>query len=234
MNKIKFNLTEKYLIEEYINKNLSILDISKNIGCSYDTVKNKLKKFKIKHPDIIGKKFLNWTVIKNIGNPKIRSACLYECICNCGFKRIMRKSHLIENKSNSCKKCRIWPSNLKSRKSKNKNWTGYKELSGTFWFSIKESARKRKIPFNLTIQEVWELYIKQNKKCALSGIDIYFSPTLKEQKEKGTVSLDRIDSKGIYCINNVQWVHKKINNMKQNLDEKEFIEFCKIISEYNK
>ena len=46
-----------------------------------------------------------------------------------------------------------------------------------------------------------------------------------------TASLDRIDSKKGYTIDNVQWVYKKINMMKQNYDQKEFVNLCCLIAE---
>jgi hypothetical protein len=47
-----------------------------------------------------------------------------------------------------------------------------------------------------------------------------------------TASLDRINSKKGYTKDNVQWVHKWINFMKQDLDEEEFITFCEAIVNY--
>jgi len=47
----------------------------------------------------------------------------------------------------------------------------------------------------------------------LSGIDLEFSKTRKDTQNK-SVSIDRIDNKKGYIIGNVQWIHKKINIMK--------------------
>ena len=78
---------------------------------------------------------------------------------------------------------------------------------------------------------MWDLFIKQNKKCALSGLDIEFSRKLKDGTT--TASLDRIDSSKGYIQNNVQWVHKDINRIKQNLDQEKFIELCKMVAKEN-
>lgn len=45
--------------------------------------------------------------------------------------------------------------------------------------------------------------------------------------------MDRIDSNVGYTKENVQWVHKRINIMKQNLQEDEFLYLCKLIVENN-
>ena len=67
----------------------------------------------------------------------------------------------------------------------------------------------------------------QNKKCAITGTDIYFSTKISGN---GSASLDRIDSKAGYIIGNVQWVHKDINWMKADFGETEFIEWCKKVA----
>jgi len=54
---------------------------------------------------------------------------------------------------------------------------------------------------------------------------------LKRNKQQ-TASLDRIDSSRGYEIGNIQWVHLITNQMKQALDESEFVEWCKDISNY--
>ena len=77
-----------------------------------------------------------------------------------------------------------------------------------------------------------ELFLKQNKKCALTGIDIHFPETAKEHS-KGTASLDRIDSSKPYNADNVQWVHKTVGMMKLAFTQTEFIEWCKLIARYN-
>ena len=50
----------------------------------------------------------------------------------------------------------------------------------------------------------------------------------------GTASLDRIDSSKGYTIDNVQWVHKKVNMMKKDMSDSEFIAWCNEISSYRK
>lgn len=48
-----------------------------------------------------------------------------------------------------------------------------------------------------------------------------------------TASLDRTNSYKGYLKNNVKWVHKTVNKMKQNLSEEEFIYFCKLVTDYD-
>jgi hypothetical protein len=48
-----------------------------------------------------------------------------------------------------------------------------------------------------------------------------------------TASLDRIDSSKGYIIGNVQWAHKMVNRMKNDMPQEEFIEFCRDIISTN-
>jgi len=46
-----------------------------------------------------------------------------------------------------------------------------------------------------------------------------------------TASLDRIDSSKGYVLDNVQWVHKRVNFLKRDYSEKELLFWCNAISE---
>jgi ssDNA-binding Zn-finger/Zn-ribbon topoisomerase 1 len=99
------------------------------------------------------------------------------------------------------------------------------------WFDVKKrSARDRGYAWDLEIEDVWQMYVDQDKKCALSGMDIGWS----KSGMTATASIDRIDSSEGYLLENVQLVHKDVNFMKQNYDQDYFIETCKKIASYNK
>lgn len=76
---------------------------------------------------------------------------------------------------------------------------------------------------------MWNLFIIQNRKCALSGLELSFPKTSEDQSY--TASIDRIDSALGYVEGNVQWVHKDINMMKNKYNQEYFIQMCKLISE---
>jgi len=115
-------------------------------------------------------------------------------------------------------------------------WCGYGEIPRTHWGSIVKSAKrtsKRKIPFNITIEYGWDLYLKQGRKCELTGLDIKFSKTGANRYKSTTASLDRINSSLGYIEGNCQWVHKIINTMKMSLSQDEFIHYCSLVCKYN-
>jgi hypothetical protein len=94
----------------------------------------------------------------------------------------------------------------------------------------------QKVWFKLTKKQAWNLFLKQQKKCALSDQPINFCTGngITERGWKGrlmhTASLDRIDPNKGYTIDNVQWIHKDINRMKNNFDENYFVNVCKHIA----
>ena len=71
-----------------------------------------------------------------------------------------------------------------------------------------------------------ELFLNQDRKCALTGVNILLDYKSGEPRSTITVSLDRIDSSLPYTPDNVQWVHKLVNLMKRELHQNEFIDWC--------
>ena len=111
----------------------------------------------------------------------------------------------------------------------NKLWKGYEEISLTYFNQTKIGAKKRNIPFNLTMEYLWKIFIEQNKKCVYSGLDLTF-PKKRKMTKFSTASLDRINSNLGYVEGNVQWVHKDINWMKQDFEQFYFVDMCNNVS----
>lgn len=104
---------------------------------------------------------------------------------------------------------------------------GSKNLSMSYFSQIKRGAVSRNICFDLTIDYIDKILVKQEFKCNLSGwpIDAGYLPV-----KKYTASLDRINSAEGYVKNNVQWVHKSLNLAKQSFSQEFFIEMCKAVT----
>ena len=92
-------------------------------------------------------------------------------------------------------------------------------------------GRKRTYNLELTMEQAWQLFEKQKGKCALSGLPLEFPKD--RNPHGGNASLDRIDSKGGYTLNNVQWLHKDINIMKNAFKQGHFLEMCKAVAKHN-
>jgi len=222
-------LDESYIISEYTTGRSSIC-IGKELNCSDATIRNRLKKNGIiikdnvrppkrKIEDLKNKKFGLLTVIKMSKTRKNNKVC-WVCKCDCGNTHIVKAYCL---KSGNTKSCGCL------KRSGISNFRGFGYIGMTYWNNIVHGATVRNLKFDITIEYINELYIKQDKKCILTGLDLY----LCSDKRK-TASLDRIDSLKGYVKGNVQWVHKHINYMKQDLKEEYFIKMCELVFKESK
>jgi hypothetical protein len=117
----------------------------------------------------------------------------------------------------------------------NPRFTGYKEMQGTFLTSVKTSAKKRGLEFSVSYEYLWDIFVQQERKCAYTGIEIFFSrDNIEHVNGDYTASIDRIDSSKGYIEGNIQWVHKRVNVMKGNMTHQEFLDFCEAITYQNK
>lgn len=104
----------------------------------------------------------------------------------------------------------------------------------TFFKKIQSNAIKRGLSFDLDIDYLWNLFLKQNKKCALTGVDINIvNATISYNYHLNTASLDRIDSSKGYEKNNIRWVHKAINQIKSDISDNDLIYLCHLITKNN-
>lgn len=178
----------------------------------------------IKFQDLTNQKFNMLTVIKKTKYKGcVPTAMYWECRCDCGNTVLVNTYSLHKGikKSCGCAKKTAWNSKMVG------------ELGGLFWRHIVNSAKSRNIEIKISQQDAWDQFKKQNGKCAYTGLQLIFPPNWKEQSKK-TASLDRIDNNLGYIIGNIQWVHKNVNLMKRTMSEKEFIEFCFLVTNYYK
>jgi hypothetical protein len=144
---------------------------------------------------------------------------IYRCVCG----KIIEK-----NRSNGIYKmpscgCLFYQYN---KGKENYLFKGYKEISARCWNGIEANAKKRNLEFNISIEDAYKLFEKQNSKCALTGENINFGDFRNKER---TASLDRIDSSKGYVKENIQWVHKIVNKMKLNLTQQKFIKLCSLV-----
>jgi hypothetical protein len=100
--------------------------------------------------------------------------------------------------------------------------SNYHEEIPVAWFNGKlRRAKQRDYEFTITIDYIWDIYIAQDKVCALSGVPIAFNDT---------ASLDRIDNAVGYVRENIQIVHKDINYMKYIYSQDYFIKMCNLVA----
>ena len=95
------------------------------------------------------------------------------------------------------------------------------------WFKkFEKNAKKGKIDFEISIDDVLKVYLDQGKVCSLSGIPIGWT----RMEKTHNISIDRIDSDKGYTTDNIQLVYPKINMMKFTYSQDEFIDLCRLVS----
>jgi len=175
----------------------------------------------------IGKKY-NWLTIFDKEYSSMFKTWVAKCKCDCGMETTSTIRNLKSGAKKTCGQAQCRYHHDLSVKNGRTTTTGHKEISGSRWASWRIGAEKRKLDFKVSVQYAWKLFLKQDKKCALSGLPITF------EKGNQSASLDRIDSSKGYTPSNIQWVHKNINRMKWDMDETDFIKCCNVVSNYNK
>lgn len=174
--------------------------------------------FGLKRPkvsNLIGQRFGKLLVVR-LGDT-ISSGGGYKlwCKCDCGHERQMSPTSI--KKAKGCKKCST-------------TFQGVGLLNKSYWNRLIKGAKERNIEFSISMEYAWNLFIKQNQKCALTNDDICMYRLFSS---KQTASLDRIDNSKGYIEGNVQWIHKWINFMKSDFSQEEFIEICKKVVAHN-
>jgi len=175
----------------------------------------------------VGDKYGHLTVLEEFNGKPSRSKH-WLCECDCGKTVIRTSNYLNAYKYGSCG-CFRNPTGMDSPAFK-----GCGKLYASIFNRIKRGAVKRNLQFEITIEELWKLFQDQDEKCAISGMPISLGQYSRTNKGKPcTASLDRISSEEGYLSENIQWVHKYINIMKNKFSQDDFIKMCKTISEYN-
>lgn len=142
---------------------------------------------------------------------------------SCGVDQdYLRKAYAIESAhlEKLCKQC--------SNRRTDKSHRGFYEAIRLSWFGkVRIGAETRGIPFDIEVEDVWAMYVSQDRRCALSCLPIGWS----EVGQIHTASLDRVDSSLGYHTDNCQLLHKDVNMMKQSFSQERFVELCKLVAD---
>jgi len=232
-------LTKELLQKEYVKLGKSCSVIAKEISDKTNEKITKqavlwwIHKHKIKSrpsgfskKDITGKRYGSLVVLERWRKTKNRDY-KWKCLCDCGAITYVWGTSLTAGQK--------WCWLCSRQRISEASWEGYGEISKGYWSRLKRSAEERKYSFEITTKYAWDVFLSQKRKCALSGMPIYFQARRikRGQPRDQTASLDRIDSEKGYVEGNVQWVHKDINRIKWHLSVDHFIELCKKVAKNN-
>ena len=196
----------------------SLADLSngRTTGCRNCKARERSRKIKI------GDKFKEWTVI---GGYRVTKQNIVQWLveCSCGnYQRWIQSNELVN--PDKCFKCRKCSAKTTQRKITKKNGR-IGELKKTQYTRLQKSAEIRSIEWNITLEELWDLFISQKQICAITGD---FIPDIKK------ASLDRINSSLGYISNNIQWVTIQANLSKHTMTMNELYQFCnKVLNHAN-
>lgn len=88
------------------------------------------------------------------------------------------------------------------------------------------NAKRTGVVIDLTERYLYEIFKKQQGKCALSGV-----PMLLDGNTNLRLSLDKIIPENGYVVGNVQWTIFAANRAKGDLTNKDFIRLCGLVIE---
>lgn len=109
----------------------------------------------------------------------------------------------------------------------------YKNFIKKAYLSSKHNCarRNKELEFNITEQDILDLYDKQEGLCAMTGEKLTFiAYNNNGQINDYNLSIDRIDSNKGYTIDNIQLVGALINIMKNDISERDFLFFVSTIA----
>jgi len=174
----------------------------------------------------------DWTILSTEKIVEPTGYQMWEVECKCGFKRFIQPSTLFgKNSPRSCRKC----NGESKRGSSSPHWKGVNVVPHSVLAKIRNTLnRGRVLECSISIEDLEEQWVKQDGKCALSGVELCFSEVQYSDvtKPRGSASVDRIDSNVGYVKSNIQFVDKRINIMKQDMSQEDFIDMCRKISEH--
>ena len=181
--------------------------------------------YKSKINELVGSKIGKWFIDSRISTTGPDRGKLW-CTCECGFSKKVLARDLLNGSSKGCRSC------IPKFGKYSPLFKGHGEISKTTLEIIKQNAKLRNIKYSISDDYLWKLFLSQNRKCALSGLDIDFGiHNINGTKEQNrTASLDRINNNLGYEEGNLQWVHKDINMMKKHYTQEYFILLCSLVS----
>jgi len=216
------NLNKDDIYQLYVVQKKSMSETASILDCAFVTLAKYMKRYGIEqrlgYEDYTNKRMGKLLFLERISPNKTKGAkdFKWKAICDCGNEYIILAHSIKTMKLQACLSC--------VRENKRK----FKYIYSHNYQSAKTSAKARNHEFAITGEYMDDLFEKQNKKCPYSGVELTF--TKWGSDDSGTASLDRIDSSKGYIEGNVQWIHKRINIMKNNMDEKELFYWCNLIS----
>ncbi len=129
-----------------------------------------------------------------------------------------------------CKKC--------SRSLIKRSTSTFDGYINKIYLDLINNSKKIKTPLeiDITIDDIKNIYHKQNGNCALSGLKMTFDTYMTNDNQiinRYNMSIDLINNNYGYKKNNIQLVCAMVHKMKNVYTNDEFIDMCKQINKFN-
>ena len=167
------------------------------------------------------------------------------CNCdNCGVQFEKPQSEINRNKKigrqNFCSRTCVGLNNVKNFGDRKNNYdiskhSGWKKDEFTKFRYHFRNIKSRNKEIDITIEDLKDVWEKQNGKCSYLGIELTLNSYGKIKKDPITsASIDRIDSSKGYVNGNIQWISRSVNLMKNDMSENELLKIFDLIVENRK
>lgn len=221
----KVSVSKKWLETKYHVERRSSTEIGKLVGRGRGWVIRKLHEHDIpvtkpgyrRLIDLTGQTFGHRVVVKRLPN-RYNTTC-WQVRCACGRLSAVRLTELRAATSGSCGRCQVSP-----------RWKGVGELSGHHLACIRNNAKYRKLRFTVTGRYLWKKFLRQKRRCAITGLLLTFPAPGSSNPCEKTASLDRINNNAGYVPGNVRWVHKTVNKLRGELTDAELMSWVELIA----
>lgn len=194
------------------------------MACALDALMNK----KRKKPKInIGERYGRLIVLELDGQNK-HYTYMWKCLCDCGKTKVVATQHLTLNLTKSCG-CLIGEvrSNMNRKEPGRAGFTALKK-------SYVKSAQKRDLTFELTDEQLHEIFKMNCAYCGLIPKQTKYGSNYKTERDKQHCvyiynGIDRVDNNIGYIKENCVPCCKKCNFMKLGMELDQFFAHIELI-----
>ena len=107
----------------------------------------------------------------------------------------------------------------------------YRDISNIWYEKLKIERISKGDIFDLTLDQIADIMENQLFRCYYSGQELVYPRFSKSSYYEGRITL--IDPNNGYVYNNIRFVSRIVNNMKNSMGEIEFLEMCNTIVNKN-
>jgi hypothetical protein len=199
-------------LKEMVSQNITIKEMATELKVLVPQLNCKLKALNLKTP----------RMQKNQRTRNLKQKGLVQCpVCHQNFP-LAQATAKIASLTHICINCINTINETKPE-------IVVKSILDSRFRAAKRRSKTSNLEFTITQDDLWNLWVQQNGKCAYSGVSLGLLP------DKDTVvSIDRIDSSLGYTPTNTALCCFSVNSIKTNWSKTKMLEWIKAIYLYNK